>query len=171
MPPGIEDRDADVWEALLAIADLAGGHWPDRARAAAVALVALAKAATPSLGIRLLADLRTIWDGTDAMHTETILAALNGLDEAPWAELKGKPLDPRRLARFLKEYDVHRADVRADVDGVEKVRKGYKREDLHDAWQRYLPPEDQPRCTICGEPLDQAFVDAGFTDHGEDGTP
>ena len=29
MPDGIEDRDADVWEALLAVADLAGGDWPN----------------------------------------------------------------------------------------------------------------------------------------------
>ena len=32
MPDGIEDRNADVWEPLLAIADLAGGEWPERAR-------------------------------------------------------------------------------------------------------------------------------------------
>ena len=31
MPPGIEDRNADVWEALLAFADAAGGDWPRRA--------------------------------------------------------------------------------------------------------------------------------------------
>jgi len=23
-------------------------------------------------------------------------------------------------------------------------------------------------CTVCGEPLAQEFIDAGFTDHGED---
>jgi hypothetical protein len=40
MPDGIEDRDADVWEPLLAMAGLAGGDWPKRARVAAVALVA-----------------------------------------------------------------------------------------------------------------------------------
>src|SRR5262249_52073283 len=32
MPPDIQDRDADVWEALLAVADVAGGEWPERAR-------------------------------------------------------------------------------------------------------------------------------------------
>ena len=37
-PEGIEDRDADVWEPLLAVAELAGGHWPERARVAAVPL-------------------------------------------------------------------------------------------------------------------------------------
>ena len=111
------------------------------ARVAAVALVADTKAAPPSLGVRLLADLRTIWDGSEGMHTEKILARLNDLEEAPWGELKGKPLDPRRLSSFLGGYKIGPKDVRADVDGQEKVRKGYKREDLHDAWLRYLQSE------------------------------
>jgi hypothetical protein len=32
---GVEDRAADVWEPLVAVADMAGGHWPSTARAAA----------------------------------------------------------------------------------------------------------------------------------------
>ena len=164
MPAGIEDRDADVWEALLMVADAAGGDWPKLAREAAVALVADAKAATPSLGIRLLSDLRDVWDGTPGMHTAVILDKLNGLDEAPWGDLRGKPLDSRKLSRFLRDYDVRPADVRADVEGVDTVRKGYKLEDLHDAWARYLAA--RPACTTCDQPLDRSFVDAGFTDHG-----
>ena len=31
MPPGLSDRSEDVWEPLMAIADLAGGDWPQRA--------------------------------------------------------------------------------------------------------------------------------------------
>jgi Protein of unknown function (DUF3631)/Domain of unknown function (DUF3854) len=167
MPPGIADRDADVWEALLAVADDAGGDWPKLAREAAVALVADAKAAVgQSLGVRLLSDLWDIWDATDGMHTEAILNALNELDEAPWGDLKGKPLDPRKLARFLRDYGIKPCDVRADVDGEEKVRKGYRREDLHDAWQRYVP--DRQACTVCGHRLAPGLVEAGFTDHGED---
>ena len=174
MPAGIADRAADVWECLLMIADAAGGDWPERARVAAVALVADSRGGSgASLGIRLLGDIKKVWNGTGSMHTDALLDQLNGLDEAPWGDLKGKPLDPRRLSRFLHEYDVHPADVRADVvtkvNGQvvteEKVRKGYKRDELHDAWQRYLP--SAPACTICGEPLAQALIDAGLTDHGE----
>lgn len=43
MPNGVEDRDADIWEALLAVADLAGGHWPTTAREAAVTLIAASR--------------------------------------------------------------------------------------------------------------------------------
>src|SRR6266540_38506 len=83
MPADLADRDADVWEPLLACADAAGGHWPQRARVAAVALVADSRAATPSLGVRLLADLREVFADLDAMSTDAILDALKALDESP----------------------------------------------------------------------------------------
>ena len=62
LPPGIEDRSADVWEALITIADAAGGDWPKQARNAAVALIATAKEAEPSLGLRLLSHVREVLD-------------------------------------------------------------------------------------------------------------
>jgi hypothetical protein len=92
MPTGIEDRDADIWEPLLALADEASGNWPTKAREAAVALVADAKGSTPSLGVRLLADLRDIFGDNDVMSSEQIVDALNSLDEAPWGDLYGKHL-------------------------------------------------------------------------------
>lgn len=136
LPPGIEDRDADVWEALIAVGDAAGGNWPERARAAAVALVADSKAASPSLGIRLLADLRQVFGDAEAMSTEAVLSALRDLEESPWSDLKGKPLNPRGLAQRLRQYGVKSINVRVG----DSVPKGYRREDLHDPWSRYLPP-------------------------------
>jgi hypothetical protein len=140
IPASIVDRDADVWEPLLAIADAAGGEWPDRARVAAVALVALSKESTPSLGVRLLDDIRRVFGDLDAMSTEDLLTALHKLDEAPWGELFGKPLNARGLAQRLRKYEVSSTDIRVgDWHG-----KGYKREDLWDPWQRYLgPPPDE----------------------------
>lgn len=140
MPEGINDRDADVWEALLAVADAAGGDWPDRARVTAVTLVTQSKADTPSLGIRLLSDIKQVFGHSHQMPTETLLTELNRLDEAPWGDLRGKPLDARGLAQRLRPYDVKRATIR--IGGM--TAKGYRREDFHDAWQRYLPtpPEE-----------------------------
>jgi hypothetical protein len=135
MPDGIEDRNADVWEALLVVADAAGGDWPERARVAAVALVADAKAGTPSLGIRLLSDLRKIFGSSDGLSTTTIIDALIKLDESPWGDLRGRPIDSRHLANLLKPYGVASKGVR--IGG--KTPKGYTREDLHDPWNRYLP--------------------------------
>ena len=79
LPKGIEDRDADVWEPLLAVAELAGGHWPERARVAAVAAVAAdGVKTTPSPGIELLADIKAVFDQLpgEAIFTTDLLAEL-----------------------------------------------------------------------------------------------
>jgi len=135
MPDGLDDRAEDVWEALLAIADLAGGSWPVRARRAAEALAA-GRAEDATLGERLLADLRDVFGTEDRMHTEAILAGLREIPEAPWADWYGHPLNPRDLAGLLKPWGVSSKDVK--VGGVTK--KGYQREQLHEPWTRFLPP-------------------------------
>lgn len=135
LPPEIQDRDADVWEPLVAIADAAGGVWPEKARVAAVALVALSREAEPSLGIRLLTDLKLIFENSEKLATKEVLSRLSALEESPWGDLRGKPLDERGLARRLAAYSIRSTQVRIG----ESVMRGYRREDLHDAWERYLP--------------------------------
>ncbi|MFI9150722.1 DUF3631 domain-containing protein [Streptomyces sp. NPDC053367] len=144
MPDGVTDRPADVWEPLLAVADAAGGEWPERARNACVTLVKASRANDKgSLGIRLLTDLRDhVLVGIDRLPTVAILDRLNALDDAPWADLGGKPLDNRRLSRMLAEY------MTADNEPISSrniktggsVLKGYYTADLWDAWARYCPP-------------------------------
>lgn len=136
MPDGIRDRDADVWEPLLAIADAAGGDWPRRTRVTAVTLVTHSKAGTPSLGVRLLSDLKTIFANRETLFTEQILERLNQMEEAPWGDLRGKPLDSRGLSRMLSKYGVKPKPVRIG----DRVGRGYAAADLHDSWSRYLPP-------------------------------
>jgi hypothetical protein len=135
MRPGVKDRDADVWEALLATADAAGGSWPTRAREAAVALVSEGKESNPSLGIRLLADLRTLFALADRMSTDELLTGLSNLDDAPWGELRGKPLSNLGLSRLLNPFGVKPKPLRFG----DKVVRGYARGDFYDAWNRYLP--------------------------------
>ncbi|MCW8122101.1 MULTISPECIES: DUF3631 domain-containing protein [Streptomyces violaceoruber group] len=144
MPEGVTDRPADVWEPLLAIADAAGGHWPDRAREACVTLVTASKANDKgSLGVRLLTDLRDhVMAGIDRLPTVAILDRLNALDDAPWADLHGKPLDNRRLGRMLAEYMTADNEPIAsrNIKTAGSVLKGYYAADLWDAWARYCPP-------------------------------
>ncbi|MFF9664680.1 DUF3631 domain-containing protein [Streptomyces althioticus] len=144
MPDGVTDRPADVWEPLLAVADSIGGHWPERAREACVTLVKASKANDKgSLGVRLLTDLRDhVMVGIDRLPTVAILDRLNALDDAPWADLNGKPLDNRRLSRMLAEYMTADNEPIAsrNIKTAGSVLKGYYATDLHDAWQRYCPP-------------------------------
>lgn len=137
MPDGITDRAADVWEPLLAVADAAGGRWPELGRNTATTICSARAQRDPSLGVLLLADCRRIFEAQDVdrLTTEKLVDALNELEESPWHDLRGKPIDARGLARRLRKYDVRPGDHRFD----EGVRKGYRREDMHDAWNRYLP--------------------------------
>jgi hypothetical protein len=61
MPKGIVDRQADAWEPLMVVADLAGGDWPELAREAAIALVKVNRKTPPSLPLRLLRDSRLVF--------------------------------------------------------------------------------------------------------------
>lgn len=146
MPLGVEDRAADVWEPLLAIADTARGDWPKLARDAAGALVCEARETPATLGVRLLTDIRAAFGDAEHLPGADLLDALNGLEEAPWGDLRGKPLGSRRLARMLKPYGVSPETIRTATG----TPKGYKREALWDAWQRYLPaipPESETSAT------------------------
>ena len=137
LPAEIKDRDADIWEPLIAVADMVGGDWPERARAAAVSLVSDSKEREPSLGVRLLADLRAVFADEPALFTDDILSRLHALKEAPWNDLKGKPINDRGLATRLRQYGVTSKQIRIGNRSL----KGYTRADLHDAWQRYLPSD------------------------------
>jgi hypothetical protein len=147
MPQGITDRPADVWEALLSVAHAAGGIWPSIARDSAVSLVSDAMGDQGSLGVLLLSDLWIVFTGREAMWTGEILAGLNALEESPWGDLKGKPLDPRRLAHILKPYGVESRQVRIG----DKSQKGYRRLDLWDVWVRYLSQSDST--TLLSPPI------------------
>jgi hypothetical protein len=101
----------------------------------------VASARRVSLGVRLLADLRTVFGDAKALHTETILKRLHsgveyGLDaDAPWGNLHGQPLGDRRLASMLGRYQARSGKL--TIDG--RSLQGYRREHLWDAWVRYLP--------------------------------
>lgn len=138
LPDGIANRDADVWEPLVAVADLAGGDWPALARQAATEAVQSAKAnSKPSLGVRLLADIRACFGSKDRISTADLLDKLLADEEAPWGDLGRKKLDARILAKMLGEYDIRSSNMR--ISGGSPV-KGYARESFHDAWKCYLPP-------------------------------
>ena len=112
LPAGIQDRDADVWEPLIAVADAVGGQWATRARQAGLALIAQSKEDDTSLGIRLLADCRTVFEEATELPSRTILGHLLELPESPWGDIRGKPLDERGLAKRLKLYGVKPRTIR-----------------------------------------------------------
>ncbi|MBN1608663.1 MAG: DUF3631 domain-containing protein [Polyangiaceae bacterium] len=137
LPEQLGDRAADCWEPLLAIADLAGGDWSVGARNAALALSAGERIEEDSTGVRLLADIKQVFDDKDRLRTQDLLDGLHCIDEAPWGDWFGKPLAHRALARLLHPYGVKSKSIRID-DGTPK---GFMRDQFEDPWRRYLPSE------------------------------
>ncbi len=132
----LEDRAADTWEPLFAIADLAGGHWPKKAETAALAMVGTEAKADieASIGGRLLADIKHVFDAMTVsfMPSQELVNQLRRVDDSPWNELD---LTTRRLSSRLGPYGVGPGFNSA------KTARGYNLADFTDAFARYLPSE------------------------------
>lgn len=147
-PAEIRDRQEEICEPLIALADLAGDTWPEIARTALVGLCAQEEDA--STGVRLLCDIKHVFDeaGTDRLTTRSIIEGLAGIeDDRPWAlwfedALRQDKLKAAaaRLARRLKGYKVKPCKIRLG----EETAQGYYRADFQNAWKRYLPPLAPP---------------------------
>ena len=110
VPRALNDRQADNWRGLLAIADLAGGNWHDQARAAALALSSTDEDAD-GLGVQLLASVQLVFDSIKAetIWTEDLLRHLHAMSEAPWGEYgrQRKPITARQLGDVAKTVRDH----------------------------------------------------------------
>ena len=121
---------------MLAIADLAGGHWPKEARRAALAISGDAKDGH-STGEELLSDIRDIFaaDAVKRLSMADLIKRLCEDDMAPWATWnRGKPMTPRQLGKRLDEFGLHAKPLRIEYT----VQKGFEWGQFADAWARYL---------------------------------
>lgn len=141
LPAGCHNRTADNWRPLFALAEVAGGPWPERARQAFAALESGTDLAAHGRGVQLLADLRDLFAATreSRLPSQRICEALGQREDRPWPEIRdGRPISPVQLSKLLKPFGISPRDVRVGID----VLKGYHAEDFADAFARYLPPAD-----------------------------
>jgi putative DNA primase/helicase len=135
LPENITNRAADNWTPLLAVADLAGGHWPQKSRQAAS--TAVNSGADSSIGVALLSDIKRIFTaaGSDRIPTTVLVNTLASIEERPWPEWsRGRPMTATQLARLLKPYGIGPQTVRFGA----QLAKGYLLIDFDDAFRRYL---------------------------------
>jgi hypothetical protein len=153
----------------LAIADLAGEDWPGKARAALIRLCSQEEDA--SLGVKLLADIKAIFDskGAHKLHTIDILKELVAIeDDRPWAswwldDLKHeKPEKPAsRLSKLLKPYGTQQHPIKSrPIRLSEKVARGYEIDDFKHAFERYLPPLEKAVTSVTSVTSDGKNVTA-----------
>ena len=136
--PDLNDRAADNWRPLLAIADLAGGTWPEEARRAACLLSG--EQQDGAIGVKLLRDIRSTFGDDDVIRSSDLVAKLTADAERPWAEWKhGRPLTQKQLAGLLAPFHIISLTVHPPglPDG-----KGYRRIDFEEAWAAYCPVQN-----------------------------
>lgn len=168
LPEELDDRAQEISDPLLAIADVAGGAWPERGRSAVRGLLGNRTEAVASHGILLLRDIRDMFDAeaADRMPSTRLVEQLNGLEVAPWGTWRragsADGLNPRQLALMLGDYGIEPKSVRMP-EGT--TPKGYYRADFEDAWARYLPPSATAATAATAARGDGAdAVDAGAED-------
>lgn len=146
IPESLNDRAQDNWEPLLAIADHAGGHWPGRARQAALKISGK-DTDPPSLSVELLQDIKTAFEERRWLKVKSadLIEALCEDDMKPWATYsRGQRITPRQLANRLGEYKIQPKSVRLGMT----VSKGYERDQFEDAFIRYIPAPDTPILSV-----------------------
>lgn len=138
IPEALNGRQSDIWEPLLAIADWVGGEWPSKARLAATTLCGHHEDDTET--VALLRDIRELFDekSTAGMYSVDLAALLVEREDWPYQHMfNGLPLDPARLAKLLKGFDISPVPIRLyQVDT--KQQRGYWRIAFEGAWDMYL---------------------------------
>jgi hypothetical protein len=144
LPEGMHSRPAEVWWALLNIADRIGGDWPERVRTA-WRVLSTGGDATDEIPerTRLLLDIRQVLGLRRSIGTHELLNSLNQcFPESPWGAMnRNEGMADRQLATRLRPFKVKPKKVR--VDGQPKPVRGYHAEDLGAAFDRYLQETEQ----------------------------
>lgn len=139
------------------MAEEAGDSWAAFAYTAAVKLSSGQARGDESIRVRLLADLRRVFEEQDAtrLPTSVILEMLCKDETAPWGDWHGRPLTPHALGRLLKPFGISAERWREGNDNP----RGYSLESCVDAFARWLPSESVQ--------MAQANTDAMFGPNSE----
>ena len=112
IPEALSGRAADNWRPLIAIADLAGGEWPARARRIAQELGGRTE---QTAGIMLLEDIkRTFIDhDIDRLFSAELAEKLSQMEDRPWPEWHhGKPITAPQIAKLLEPFGIGPGTIR-----------------------------------------------------------
>ncbi len=140
LPDGAYNRLAHMWRPLFAIAETAGGDWPQRAASAFASLTGREDLDSQNKKVILLGDIKEIFDteGVDKLTSTDLTKALANREDRDWAEWGNgqKPITPNQLARLLRPFNIAPRTIRLP-DGT--TAKGYCLEMFKDTFERFLP--------------------------------
>ena len=148
LPAGLHNRLGDNWRPLVALADLAGGRWPELVRTAA--LSSLSADQEEGQLIALLRGIRRAFGEKDFLETHSLIDSLLVDDEHDWATANNhKPINAAWLRWRLRGVLAPKQDgtFGSDRRGSGKKQRGYFRHRFEDAWARYTPSILDPQNT------------------------
>jgi putative DNA primase/helicase len=135
MPQGFNNRLRMNWELPFAIADLAGGDWPNLARRAAIKLTHERR--EQSEGKRLLAAFRDLFSAHGSVLASAEVQRLLNADLSnEWGDFRsgGRPISQREIALLLDAYDIHPTYIHRS----RKTERGYRVAHFAEAFRHYL---------------------------------
>jgi len=139
LPQTAFNRVADNWRPLFAVAEVAGGDWPERAHNAFNKLTSTDQLDGQSIRVMLLADIKAVFAEKDTagLPSGELAEALAEIEGRPWAEWgrMQKPITANQLARQLSHFGISPDRLRIN----EQQFRGYKLEDFREAFERYIP--------------------------------
>lgn len=141
MPDELSDRMQEGCEVLVALAEILGCG--DETRAALVELLTGERLdSTETMRLRLLRDVQAIFEEVAeergkqprGLFTRDLLTRLIAMEEAPWGSYYQRGIEDRDIATLLGGYGIESTQVKYKGQNL----RGYRRDDLHEAWDRYL---------------------------------
>jgi hypothetical protein len=153
MPANLFNRAGDNWRVLLAIADVAGGPWPQMLRQAAEEALTLER--RPPITVRLLTSIRKAFATDRFLRTQDLIAKLLADEEEDWGTVnRGRPVSPawlrEALANLLDPPGSQQSNY-VDASGIRRNQRGYTLNQFTDAFRRYLPEEPAPASSEADE--------------------
>jgi uncharacterized protein DUF3631 len=136
---GLNDRAADTFDPLYAIARLAGNDWETRLHAAALHLASTAR--TENTGVELLLDILSIFiqSGREKVFSRELVATLReGRSGMKSLALRNSAIEEHGIARILRSYGIRPKILRIGKE----VNRGYEIDSLRDALTRYVPMKE-----------------------------
>ena len=164
-PPRLRDN----WRAFAAIADEAGGAWPERVRLACVEL-SISKENDRDDGLDMLRCIKAIFDEriSDRIRSQDLLEKLNEMEDQRWPSYNDGqwPIKPAQVAEVLSPFSIKPSQIWFGPRQSRVQARGYMRESFEKAWNRYLQASDDeasPKSPIPETPASQ--------EEGDDGLP
>lgn len=134
-PPAAKGRRADIWEPLIAIAELAGPDWLESVLDACRTLETIDhnKGETDvPLSVKMLRHIEKLFHSTPdgepvkGMSTKDII---DGLTKHGW---DARVISPKSLAKVLREFDIESTTFKPEDGGT--TTRGYLADQFHGLW-------------------------------------